>query len=259
MAEPNIEIPQDYDYPTADHVIVWLDANIAKVGEYQQLKSAFATTLDPQCQILTKLTDEDLHSLCTNEGTPVCFAGASSQLLVFDNSDRCYESFERYKDKHVYLITSDTLGETIIPKLIRDYKKLFTDPVTNNPYRSIYILTTDVRNVNSAALAYPKYVLVFHREADLLARITSDVADYYAEQGKRYLQNALRRYQWSKKLFDRYKKMGENCKKEMENVEIRMADIESVIHPQISNPHVDRDNFHDEKDDDSGTCSQASG
>jgi hypothetical protein len=251
MAAANMEIPENYDNPILDHMIIWLDDHIGKPTEYQLLKKAFASNLDPRYEICTMLTDRDIDNLLrTGDIMPVHFAGVPFHLLAFDNPIRCYEAFEHYKNKHIYFITSGTLGKYIVPMLIENHKLLFTDPVTQEPYNSIYIFCGNTEFHYDWLIKFQEYLQPFNHEADLLARMTRDVADYFVEQGERHLQNALRRYQWSKKVFHQYTRMGENCIAQMRKVEKRTADIESILSPQLLNPHVNENNLsHNENND----------
>jgi hypothetical protein len=248
MAEPDMEIPEEHDYPTPDHVIIWLDDHIGKPGECKKLKKAFGSNLDPQSQTCTLLTDFDFDNLLrTSDGKNVQFAGVPFHLLAFDDPNRCYESFERHKDKHIYFITSGILGEHVIPMLIKNHKELFTDPETDKSYYSIYVFCGNTKYHYKWLYEARDYVQTFNHEADLLARMTRDVADYFVEQGERHIQDALCRYKWSKKLFSRYSTMGGNCVEKMKHVEVMMAGIERITQPQISNPHVDEIKLEDDE------------
>ncbi|CAF1106026.1 unnamed protein product [Rotaria sp. Silwood1] len=256
MVEAEIQIPENYDYPTPGHLIIWLDTHIGRPNECKKLKEAFASNMDPRNQTWTMLTDPDYDNLLrSNEARPVHFAGVPFLLLAFDDLTRCYESFEQNKDKHIYFITSGTMGKDIIPRLIANYEQLFKDPITNNSYYSIYIFCGNTEYHLDWLYEVRGYVQVFNHEADLLARMTRDVADYFVEQGRHCLQNALLRYKWSKKLFTQYSKMGEICRQNMQDVEKMMADIEKILQPHISNPHVDgnnlnENNYNDDDDND---------
>jgi hypothetical protein len=257
MAEANMEIPLDHDYPSLDHIIIWLDLHIGKPGECKRLKKAFASHLDPRSQTYTRLTDQDFDNLLrTGDIVPVHFAGIPFHLLAFDNPYKCYEAFERHRDKHIYFITSGSMGEHIVPVLVAHHRELFVDPITQNPYHSIYIFCGNIGYHYNWLYDVIDYAQAFTHEADLLARMTRDVADYCVEQGERHLRNALLRYQWSKKVFEQYKKLGENCTKEMRNVEQRTAEIESILTPQISNPHVIENNLIDNEVNDDEQPSQ---
>jgi hypothetical protein len=244
MAEANMPSPVDYDYPSLDHIIIWLDLHIGKPGQCQQLKKAFASHLDPRYQTYTTSTEQDFDNLLrTGDIVPVHFAGIPFHLLAFDNPYKCYDAFERYRDKHIYFITSGTMGEHIVPMLVANHKELFIDPITQQSYNSIYIFCGNIEYHYHWLCDVADYAQAFTHEADLLARMTRDVADYCVKQGERHLQNALRRYQWSKKVFQQYKKLGEICTKEMKDVEQRTREIESILNPQILIPHVVEDNL----------------
>jgi hypothetical protein len=103
----------------------------------------------------------------------------------------------------------------------------------------------DTQNAYEWTFDCLEYIQIFNHEADLLTRMTRDVAEYFFGQSQRYLQNALRRLKWSKKLFTRYSEMGESSIKEMKQVEKLTADIERFVQPQISNPHVYANNLHE--------------
>ncbi|CAF3035508.1 unnamed protein product [Rotaria sp. Silwood2] len=140
MTEAGIQIPEDYDYPISDHLIIWLDAYIGRSNEYKKLKQTFTSNMDPRSQTWTMLTDPDYDNLLhVNTPTPVHFAGVPFLLLTFDDPTRCYESFEQNKDKLIYFITSGIMGKEIVPKLIANYEQLFKDPITRKIYYSIYI------------------------------------------------------------------------------------------------------------------------
>ena len=243
MAEADIQPPEDHDHPPLDHIIIWLDTHIGKPGECQKLKQAFSSTLDPRHQTWTRLADQDFDNLLrSGDIVPVRFAGIPFHLLAFDDPHRCYEAFERYRDKHIYFITSGTMGEHIIPMLVTNHRELFVDPITDTSYYSIYVFCGNTEYHYEWLFDVLEYVQTFNHEADLLARMTRDVAVYCVQQGERHLENALRRYQWSKKVFGQYKILGGKCTKDMENVEKRTAQIETIIRPRIANPHVVENN-----------------
>jgi hypothetical protein len=262
MAEANTEIPADYDYGSLKHIIIWLDIHIGKAGECQLLKKAFSSNLDPRTQIPTMLTDRDLDIILrSSEVVPIRFAGIPFHFLAFDDPYRCYEAFERHRDKHIYFITSGTMGEHVVPMLIQNHVQLFVDPITNTPYCSIYIFCGNIEYHSRWISDIYEYVQAFDHEADLLARMTRDVAEYFVQQGERQLEVALRHYQWSKKVFDRYTKMGQICRRELANVEKRTADIEAILRPRIHNPpdvenYVIENQINQNNDDDDSETGQ---
>ncbi|CAF1467436.1 unnamed protein product, partial [Adineta steineri] len=59
---------------------------------------------------------------------------------------------------------------------------------------------------------YLDYVQMFTHEADLLQRMTHDIADYFFERGRRILkdnepQEALKHLHWAKRLYHQYEKL----------------------------------------------------
>lgn len=133
MANASDNGPIDHDYPPLEHVIIWLDPHIGKLGECQQLKKAFASYLDPRSQTWTRLTDRDEENLIRfGDLISIQFAGIPFHLLAFDDPHECYEAFERHRNKHIYFITSGTMGEHIIPTLVEHHPELFTDSVTGD-------------------------------------------------------------------------------------------------------------------------------
>lgn len=133
MANASDNGPIDHDYPPLEHVIIWLDPHIGKLGECQQLKKAFASYLDPRSQTWTRLTDRDEENLIRfGDLISIQFAGIPFHLLAFDDPHECYEAFERHRNKHIYFITSGTMGEHIIPTLVAHHPELFTDSVTGD-------------------------------------------------------------------------------------------------------------------------------
>jgi hypothetical protein len=238
-------IPEDYDYKTPEHLIIWLDAHIGDPEKYHNLKKSFSNNIDPRSQTLTKLTDEDIDNLLrVGEAISVCFGGVLCLLLAFTDPDLCYQAFQIHHDKRILFITSGSLGRRIVPDIIQNFQKIFTDPVTNDPYSSIYIFCLDIPLHYSWAMEYYEYVQMFDHEADLLARMTRDMAEYYFTQAERqrvneHLKEALRTYLWSKKLYLHYKKMNEPCQKYIDDINRITQEIKNTL--QSSRQNYDYD------------------
>lgn len=97
----------------------------------------------------------------------------------------------------------------------------------------------------------------FTHEADLLARMTRDVGNYCVEQAERHLTNALRSYQWAKKVYDQYQTLGSTCTEELRKVEARTAQIEQIIRPHVPQNPLNADD-NNANDDDEHTGEPAS-
>ena len=247
--------PEDYDYKTPKHLIMWLDDHIGDPERYLHLKKAFTSNVDPRNQAPTMLTDRDYNNLLRGgEAMEVSFGGVLFLLLAFTNPQECHRAFEQYKDRYVLLITSGTLGRIIVHRIIQDYQQVFTDPVTNDPYKSIYVFCKDIAMNYDWAIQDKDYIQIFTHEADLLARMTRDMADYYFTQGERlrateHLEDAFRFYHWSKKLFLQYEKMGQPCRKYLENIDRITKEIENTLRPPVDYHNYDmRDNDSDDEE-----------
>jgi hypothetical protein len=236
----NSVYPEDYDYKTPEHLIIWLDAYIGDPEKYHQLKKSFSSNIDPRNQTWAMLTDRDFDNLLrVGEAVPVSFGGVLFLLLAFTNPQACYRAFEQYKNRRILLISSGSLGEHIVPRIIQDYQQVFTDPVTNEPYNSVYIFCQETSNHYDWVMKHYEYIQIFNHEKDLLARMTRDMADYYFAQAERlrtsgHLKEALRPYQWSKKLFLRYEEMGESCRRYLQNIDRIIQEIEYTLRPPLN-------------------------
>jgi hypothetical protein len=81
-------------------------------------------------------------------------------------------------------------------------------------------------------MEFRDYVQIFDHEADLLARMVRDAAAYFFTLAERAPQaeqpdEALRYYNWSKKLYLHYERLGEKAKKELKTIDERTAQIEA--------------------------------
>ncbi|CAF1151351.1 unnamed protein product [Adineta ricciae] len=246
MAELRLEIPDDHDYPAADYMIIWLDDHIGQRGQYELMKKAFSSNIDSRHQTTTDLTDED-YTFLIGAQNPTCikFAEIPMLLLAFDNLVTCYDAFERNKDRHIYFITSGTLGKHIIPRLIENHAHLFKDPITQEPYSSIYIFCGNSAYHMDWLMDYVEHLQIFNHEKDLLARLTRDVAMNFIQQSEYFLKKALGRYKQSKKVLNRYLQMDRPCKKDLEHVERRIAAIEKMINPKTADASAQTDDIFD--------------
>jgi hypothetical protein len=212
MARSPVDKAGDYDPEKPNHMIFWLDATIGVPAEYIHLKKAFASNTDPRHETWTMLNDKNYEDLLRiDDAVTVQFEGVSFLLQAFINEDDCLKAFEKNQDKHIFLIASGALGKEIVPKVIEKYRHIFTDPITNKPYTSVYIFCHHLEYHNWV-LDYAEYVQIFTFDLDLLTRMTLDIAEYFIERGKRIRQDndlngALQRLHWAKKLCHQHDKM----------------------------------------------------
>jgi hypothetical protein len=221
--------PADYasknpDREKPNHMIFWLDVTIGNPNEYVHLKKAFRSNTDPSCETFTMLTDKDYDAIiATGDAVPVTFEGVEFLLQAFNNEDACLEAFKQNEDacrealkqnedKRIFFITSGSLGRSIVPKIIERYRHIFTDPITDKPYASVYVFCHNIEYHMEWGMNYLEYVQMFNFDSALLARMTRDIAEYFIERGKRIrqdndLEGALQRLNWAKKLWYQYDKM----------------------------------------------------
>lgn len=205
--------PSDYDPEKPNHIIFWLDVTIGKPNEYKHLKQAFGSNTDPRCETWTMLNDGDyINMIADNIAVPVTFGGVQFLLYAFDNEKDCLNAFEKHQDKRIFFITSGSLGQSIIPKVIEQYRHVFTDRITDKAYSSIYIFCHNIELHMHWVMDYVDYVQMFNFDSEVLERMTRDIADYFVERGKRLrqdndLEGALQRLYWAKRLWYQYQKM----------------------------------------------------
>jgi len=208
-----LDMPENYDGQKPNHMIFWLDVTIGDPNEYQHLKKAFGSNTDPRAEAWTMLTDKDyIDIMAERGGRTVMFEGVRFLLQAFNNEDDCLKAFENNQDKRIFFITSGTMGEKIVPKIIEEYRHIFTDLITDEPYPSVYVFCHNIEWNLGWAMEYLEYIQMFNFDSDLLERMTRDIAEYFIERGNRIcqdndLEGALQRLHWAKTLWHQYDKM----------------------------------------------------
>jgi hypothetical protein len=123
-----------------DHMIIWLDMHIGDPNRNQRLKAAFSSTSDPKNETPVKLANADYDSmLSAGDPHPVVFEGVWFLLAAFTNVERCIECFERNQHKRIFFITSGSMGEAAVPRILERFRHTFTDPATDESYMSMYV------------------------------------------------------------------------------------------------------------------------
>jgi hypothetical protein len=57
-----------------------------------------------------------------NEAKPLNFGGVLVLLMAFNNPNACYAVFRKHNDRCILLITSGSLGEEIVLRIIQDFQ-----------------------------------------------------------------------------------------------------------------------------------------
>ncbi|CAF1501660.1 unnamed protein product [Rotaria sordida] len=233
-------MPNNAAVPDADikHMIVWLDQHIGDLERYQHLKKAFSTQADPTHAEPVDLFDQDAAVLFRVEGPlPIHFEGVRFKLAAFNNIDSCLHCFEHNRNKRIFFITSGSLGKEAVPIILERFKETFTDPVTNEPYMSIYVFCLDISVHAEWASNYRNYIHIFDFDADLLSRMIRDIGGYFLTEGKRLLDGnppnnsaAYHRLSWANELYERYSKMEiVSMKKELDEVNQLLEKVEEGL------------------------------
>ncbi|CAF1029183.1 unnamed protein product [Adineta steineri] len=198
-----------------NHMIIWLDLTIGDPEQHINLKKSFSTQADPKNEIPMKLFDKNEDDILDSAGpVSVDFEGVVFLLAAFKNAERCIECFEQNQHKRIFFIVSGSMGQVVVPIILERFPHVFTDPITDEPYNSIYIFCSVIANHTQWARAYRNYVQIFDFEADLLSRMVRDIADYFLGEGKQLLDEdppnypaAQHRLTWSHELYQRYGRM----------------------------------------------------
>jgi hypothetical protein len=265
---PIDDTPANHDPEKPNHMIFWLDVTIGNPKKYVHLKKAFGSNTDPRCQNWTMLTDIDYDTMLnTGYAVAMAFKGVEFLLQTFNNEDDCLKAFEQNEDKRIFFITSGPLGRCIVPKIIERYRRIFTDPITNVPYPSIYIFCHHIEYEMDWAMEYLDYVQIFNFDSELLERMTRDIAEYYIERGRRIhhendLKGALRYLAWAKNLWHQYDKMQQQIStndsrpvrrsQRMSEIDNLIAEIEVMLTDKSSD-----NNYASNSDDDDAHTSES--
>ncbi|CAF0724534.1 unnamed protein product [Rotaria sp. Silwood1] len=218
-----------------NHMIIWLDEHIGDPSRYQHLKKTFSTQMDPQCETTVDLVGADYAEILSVEGPlPIHFEGVHFLLAAFTNIESCINCFEHNQDKRIFFITSGSLGREAVPIVLERFKKTFTDPITDEPYTSIYVFSNNIADDRDWALDYCDYIQIFDFDANLLSRMVHDAGDYYFIEGKRLLDEsppntaaAYYRLHWANILYKRYSQMENvSMKKKLDEVSQLLQTVE---------------------------------
>ncbi len=198
-----------------NHMIVWLDKNIASPDCCKQLKKAFATATNPESKTLTNIDELDISNLILDNSTyhQSSFLQVPFIFKLFSHVEPCLQFLlENAGKKRIFFITSGSLGEFIIPRILTDHQQIFKDKNGKLYEDSIYIFCADMVKHGQWAIDYLDLdcIKMENDDQSILARLTRDIAKYFLSEGKELLQNdndilslnkALQYFTWSKELY----------------------------------------------------------
>lgn len=265
-SRPAHDLPTDNRPEEPNHMIFWLDATICTPGEYVHLKTAFASGTDPRCERPTMLNDADYNRIIAkNSAEQVRFEGVKFLLQVFTNEADCLRAFQQNQDARIFFITSGAMGQSIVPKIMNQYRRIFTDLITDEPFPAIYVFCHNMTLHVDWAFEYRQYLRMFDFDSELLERLTHDIAEYFIVRGNRLreaeeFKSARQRLLWAKKLYYHFNKMEQKIKTDDFRIvkpsqrAIEVDKMIAEIEPLVPRKSIDDDD--DDDDDDKISCEQ---
>lgn len=197
-----------------NHMIVWLDQNIASADCCRQLRKAFATTTNPESKTLTNIDELDISNLIRDDSIneQTSFLDVPFIFKLFSNVESCLNFLLEYKGKmRIFFITSGSLGEHIVPQILTEHQDIFKDKNGKIYEDSIYIFCADMIKHGQWAIDYLELDCIKMENDDqaILARLTRDIAKYFLSEGKQFIENndllslekAMQYFTWSKELY----------------------------------------------------------
>ncbi|UJR34133.1 hypothetical protein I4U23_021540 [Adineta vaga] len=245
-------MPQIDDSEKPVHMIFWLDQAFRNPNRYLRIKEAFGSNTDPRCETWTILNEFDYNLALTDSDVEKMLAldGGQFFLRTFSTTEECLDAFKDNQDKRIFFITSGSMGRHIVPLIMKQYRHVFTDQITNDPYSSVYVYCCSIENQIAWALTYSDYIQIFNFDQTLLRRLIRDIAEYYIVSGKRAyqyqeLKRALQLLHWAKRLWKRYSELSNRYRSSYQNIR------ESQINKLIEEIESER---REESGDDDAAC-----
>ncbi|CAF2998206.1 unnamed protein product [Rotaria socialis] len=175
-----------------DHIIVWLDQNVAESDRYPIMKSAFRTTLDPDNAFPTSITEEDVPNKIDDEtiDQEANFHSIPFGFKLFDDLDKCYKFLlANAGKKRIFFITSGALGQSIVPRLLTMDPQVFQDKNGELYKHSIYIFCANMTAHAEWAEEFLDLNCIQMGNDDrmVLFWLTRDIANYFVTKGKEEL------------------------------------------------------------------------
>ena len=237
------------------HMIVWLDQNITSPGYGKQLKKAFATTTNPASTIATNIDERDISNLIrdNSEYGQTSFLDVPFTFRLFCEVEPCLGFLlSNTERKRIFFLTSGSLGELIIPRILPNHKQIFEDENGKIYEDSIYIFCADMAKHKEWATEYLEFgcIKMDNNDQTILARLTRDIAKYLLSEGKKLvndnndlisLEKSLKYFHWSKQLYDKAQTINktDTTHSILKNIDQIINNVESQI-KQLHNDDEDK-------------------
>ncbi|CAM4796254.1 unnamed protein product [Rotaria magnacalcarata] len=150
-----------------DHLVIWLDHHIGKNDDYIDLKRTLENAIDldlgepfPYSEIDALILCKQTHEL------------RERPLIPVTTINECLELIDLYRHKKIFLITSGSLGQNLVPYVLnsgRDLKKIF-------------IFCVHMCSHIDWAMDFAEQLLMFDFQTHLFQRITYEIGMYYQNQ-----------------------------------------------------------------------------
>ncbi|CAF0806795.1 unnamed protein product [Adineta steineri] len=203
-----------------NHMIVWLDENIASPDHYHDFKKVFATTTNPESTLQESLVDVDINNLIHDDVTrrDTSFLNVPFPFILFDSIDPCLAFLQKNAgEKRIFFMTSGDLGQHIVPAILNNHQSIFQDKNGNLYEDSIYIFCANMTAHIEWARQFLDFccIKIITDDRQMLARLTRDIAKYLSSKGEEELSNnnlsaitlALQYFSWAHNLYQQADKV----------------------------------------------------
>ena len=153
---------------THDHLIIWLDQHIGQDNVCNDLKEKLINAINITIDEPSERYEIDRLILNTD-----VYSRTRDQLITVTTIEECLALIATHYHKKIFLITSGTLGQHLVPRVLRDYS--YVD--------KIYIFCAHIILHMDWAMDYADHILMFDFHHDLFSRVVYNIGIYYLEQG----------------------------------------------------------------------------
>ncbi|CAF1164308.1 unnamed protein product [Adineta ricciae] len=217
-----------------DTSVVWVDLSIGDPDNYKILKAAFSSTTDPEHAKPVPLFDHEFLEICRT----VNFEGIQFSLAAFTNIEKCIEYLKENRHRKIFLITSASMGRSLLPLIELHCRNVFTDQETNELCACVYVFCHDATRHIDWMMDYIDYIpTTFTFDKDLLVRLVHDIANYFRIKSIRLLAKNPRDYSvikshlnWAFILYQRYYELDKiGLKEQVNEVKRLLNEIEEIV------------------------------
>ncbi|CAF3569656.1 unnamed protein product [Rotaria sordida] len=149
---------------THDHLIIWLDQFIGENNVYVDLKETLADAVD--LNIDAPFTGDEIDTLIFNDK----IYHPKKVLIAVKTIEEYLDLIHTNQNKRIFLITSGSLGEQVVPGLLYTYPCL----------EKIFIFCGSILKHMNWALDFEDNLLMFDFPNDVLGRVVYDIGAWHS-------------------------------------------------------------------------------